>query len=112
VPVAALIAESGGEGVNVFGLMNRCFIVSLTTQPVSRPAKAALLGKAEQHFDQLDKRQFVFIDESDMDTAFVSPSGFEFISEGMRFIAHKRVVPEWISHLANVLSLRQAAGGG
>lgn len=112
VPLAALIAESGDEGVNVFGLMNRCFIVSLTAEPVSRPAKAALLGKAEQHFDQLDKRQFIFFDESDVDTAFVTLCGFEFISEGMRFIAHKRVVPEWISYLANVLSLRQAAAGG
>jgi hypothetical protein len=27
----------------------------------------------------------------------------------MRFIAHKRVIPAWLSYLANVLTLRQAA---
>lgn len=111
-PVAALIAESGGEGVNIFGLMNRCFIVSLTTKPVSQPVKAALLGKAEQHFARLDKEHFIFFDEPDVDPSFVKLCGFELISDGMRFIAHKRVVPAWLSYLANVLSLRQAAEGG
>ncbi len=112
VPVAALIAEGGGEGVNLFGLMNRCFIVSLTPESVSPAAKAALLGKAEQHFTRLEKQHFIYFDGPDADPAFVSLCGLEFISEGMRFIAHKRVVPAWLSYLANVLSLRQAAEGG
>jgi hypothetical protein len=112
VPVAALIADSGEEGVNVFGLMNTCFIVGLTPRPVSPAAKAALLGRAERHFNELEKRYFVFFDDADADPAFVTLCGFEFISEGMRFIAHKRVVPAWLSYLANVLSLRQAAEGG
>ena len=112
VPVAALIAESGGEGVNIFGLMNRCFIVSLTGKAVSPGAKAALLGKAERHYDLLEKQHFIFFDGADEEPAFVSLCGFELISEGMRFIAHKRVVPAWLSYLANVLSLRQAAEGG
>jgi hypothetical protein len=112
VPVAALVAESGGEGVNVFGLMNRCFIVSLGPEPVSPAAKAALLGSAERHFERLDKRHFIFFDEAELDPAFVALCGFELISDGMRFIAHKRVVPAWLSYLANVLSLRQAAQGG
>jgi hypothetical protein len=111
VPVAALIAESGDEGVNVFGLMNRCFIVSLSSEPVSLPAKAALLGKAEQHFDRLEKQHFIFLDGPDTDPGFVTLCGFELVSDGMRFIAHKRVVPAWLSYLANVLSLRQAAEG-
>jgi hypothetical protein len=111
-PVAALIAESGAEGVNIFGLLNRCFIVSLTPEPVSAPAKAALLGKAEQYFERLGKRHFIFLDAAEADPAFVTMCGYEFISDGMRFIAHKRVVPAWLSYLANVLSLRQAAEGG
>lgn len=112
VPVAALVAESGDEGVNLFGLMNRCFIVSLRPGPLLPAVKAALLGKAERHFDELDKRHFIFFDEPDADAAFVNLCGFELISEGMRFIAHKRVVPTWLSYLANVLSLRQTAEGG
>ena len=110
--MAALIAESGGEGVNIFGLMNRCFIMSLTAEAVSPAAKAALLGKAEQHYDLLEKQHFIFFDGVAEDSGFVSLCGFELISEGMRFIAHKRVVPAWLSYLANVLSLRQAAEGG
>jgi hypothetical protein len=112
VPLAALVAESGDEGVNLFGLMNRCFIVSLAPGALSPAVKAALLGKAERHFDELDKRHFIFFDEPDADAAFVTLCGLELISEGMRFIAHKRVVPAWLSYLANVLSLRQTAEGG
>jgi hypothetical protein len=112
VLVAALFAESGDAGVNVFGLMNRCFILSLTPSPVSPSVKAALLGKAERHYEAQDKRNFIFFDDPDTDAAFVILCGFDFISEGMRFIAHKRVVPAWLNYLANVLSLRQAAEGG
>jgi hypothetical protein len=111
VPVAALIAESGDEGINIFGLMNRCFIVNLTRGPLSSPTKSALLGKAERHFEELEKRQFIFFDEPDEDPEFVTLCGLELISEGMRFMAHKRVVPAWLSYLANVLSMRQAAEG-
>lgn len=111
LPIAALIAESGDEGSNIFGLMNRCFIVNLTREPLSTVTKAALLSKAERHFEELDKRHFIFFDEPDQDADFVRLCGFELISEGMRFIAHKRVVPAWLSYLANVLSLRQAAEG-
>jgi hypothetical protein len=112
LPVAALVAESGDEGVNIFGLMNRCFIVSLTSEPVSSQVKLALLSKAEQHYAELDKPQYIFLDDLEADPAFVTLCGYELISEGIRFIAHKRVVPAWLSYLANVFSLRQAAGGG
>lgn len=111
VAVAALIAESGDEGVNVFGLMNRCFIVSLTAEPVPVAAKVALLRKAEHHYTDLDKPQFIFLDDTAAEPELPSLCGYELISEGMRFIAHKRVVPAWLSYLANVFSLRQAAEG-
>jgi hypothetical protein len=108
-PVAALVAESGGEGVNIFGLMNRCFIVKLGSNPVTQAAKAALLEQAAQYFLQLEKQLFLFFDEGDADIASVELMGFEFVSDGMRFIASKQVVPAWLNYLKNVLSLRKGA---
>jgi hypothetical protein len=35
--------------------------------------------------------------------------GFEFVSDGMRFIASKQIVPAWLSYLENALTLRNAA---
>jgi hypothetical protein len=111
VAAAALVAESGGEGVNIFGLMNCCFIVNLLPKPVTEAVKTALLEEASQHFLRLDKPVFVFFDDGDADPRAVEPLGFEFVSDGMRFIASKRVVPAWLSYLENVLSLRHAAEG-
>jgi hypothetical protein len=111
LPVAALVAESGGEGVNIFGLMNCSFIVNLREQPVSAAAKTALLDEASQHFMRLDKPVFLFFDERDADVGSVEILGFEFVSDGMCFIASKKMVPAWLSYLENVLTLRSAAEG-
>jgi hypothetical protein len=109
VLTAALIAESGGEGVNIFGLMNCCSIVKLVPGSLPREVKAALLDAASHHFLALDKQMFVFFDEADADPASVEAMGFEFISDGMRFIASKRAVPAWMNYLESVLLLRNAA---
>ena len=111
VPVAALIAESGGEGVNIFGLMNCCSIVNLGPAPVSEAVKSALLDTVSHHFLGLEKQLFVFFDEPGADPSSVEAMGFEFISDGMRFIANKRIVPAWMNYLESVLLLRNAAEG-
>ena len=64
---------------------------------------------AAQHFHHLEKQIFLFFDDSTADPREVELMGFEFVSEGMRFIAGKNVVPAWLSYLANVLSLRNAS---
>jgi hypothetical protein len=109
--VAALVAESGGQGVNIFGLMNSSFIVNLQNEPVSLVAKAALLQEASHHFLQLEKPVFLFFDEPDADVGSIELLGFEFVSDGMCFLASKKLVPAWLSHLENVLTLRHAAEG-
>jgi hypothetical protein len=109
VPVAALIAENGGEGVNIFGLMNCCSIVNLSVEPLPEAVKAALLEEAAQHFLRLEKPVFIFFDEADADVRAVELMGFEFVSDGMRFIASKQIVPAWLSYLENALTLRNAA---
>jgi hypothetical protein len=109
-PAAALIAETGSEGVNVFGLLNRCVIVNLRAS-VTPSVKATLLDEATQYFRGLEKSEFVFLDDRDADIAEVELLGYEFVSEGMRFIASKRVVPAWLAYLQNALSLRVGSEG-
>ncbi len=111
-PIAALIAESGGEGVNIFGLMNHCTIASLGTGPVSANAKRALLREAMDHFLRQNRHQFLFFDETDADVPAVELLGFEYVSEGMRFIASKRVVPAWLSYLEAAFTVRAASQVG
>jgi hypothetical protein len=112
LPKAALIAENGGEGVNIFGLLNRCSIVPLGPEAVALDTIAVLLDQATEHFAGLGKEEFLFFDEHGGSAEELSLLGLELISDGMRFIASKQVVPAWLSYLKGVLSLRATAAGG
>ena len=65
-----------------------------------------------EHFARLGKEEFLFFDKPSANVEELSLLGLEFISDGMRFIASKQVVPAWLSYLKNVLSLRATAAGG
>ena len=98
--------------MNIFGLLNRCSIVPLGPEAVAPDTTAALLEQATEHFAGLGKEEFLFFDEHGGSVEELSLLGLEFISDGMRFIASKQVVPAWLSYLKGVLSLRATASGG
>jgi hypothetical protein len=101
-PAAALIAESGGEGVNVFGLLNTCRIVGLVDE-VSAAAREALLRRAVEHYRSRDKKHFLLFEETDVDE-LPGRLGFERVSAGLRWIAHRDVIPAWAAYLEGLLA--------
>jgi hypothetical protein len=106
-PSAALIAESGGEGVNIFGLLNTCRIVTLGEQAPSTAAREALLRRAVEHYRARDKMHFLLFEDANVDDA-PTRLGFERVSGGLRWIAHRDVIPAWAAYLEGLL----ASGGG
>jgi hypothetical protein len=104
-PQAALIADSGGEGVNIFGLLNTCRIVPLTDRtPVG--AREALLRRAVEHYRALGKSHFLLFEDTLVDDA-PARLGYERVSGGLRWIAHRDVIPAWAAYLEGLL----ASGG-
>jgi hypothetical protein len=101
-PRAALIAESGGEGVNVFGLLNTCRIVNLEDQ-VSAAVREALLARAVAHYRDRGKQHFLLFEDADVDEV-PARLGFQRISGGLRWIAHRDVIPAWAAYLEGLLA--------
>jgi hypothetical protein len=99
-PIAALIAENGSEGVNVFGLLNTCrlFPVEGSEDEVKR-ARQLLLAKAADHYRSLGKREFLLLDaREDVDEEIVR-LGFALASPGVRWLVRRNVVPAWLSYI-------------
>ena len=105
-PVAALLAETGNEGVNVFGLLNTCRIFWLRPQsPANVTAiRKQLLAQAVKHYQACNKPSFVFLDDEQQQDGTPETLGLEAISPAMRWLAHKDIIPAWAAYLQRLLS--------
>jgi len=103
-PAAALIAGSGEEGANLFGLMNRCRLFALGPAGFNPRVRESLLDAAKRHYAELGKHAFVFLGDADEDIMEVEAIGYEFVSEGARWLARRTVVPAWLSFVQNSLA--------
>jgi hypothetical protein len=104
VPVAALIAESGDEGANLFGLMNRCRLLALGPGGITPLARQALLATARTHYTDLGKHAFVYLGDAKEDIEELDQLGYDFVSEGVRWLARRRLVPAWLSFVQSSLA--------
>ncbi len=104
---ACLIAETGGEGTNVFGLLNTCRIVNLDGEGDVHPdVKRSLLETAIQHYRNAAKVQFIFVDDLNVEDKEVTQLGFELVSAGIRWIVHRGAVPAWLSFTDQIFRIQ------
>jgi hypothetical protein len=102
--VAALIAESGEEGANLLGLMNRCRLFALGADGIPGAAREALLDTAKWHYSDLGKHSFVFLGDANEDIQELEDLGYQFVSEGVRWLARRNLVPAWLTFVENSLA--------
>lgn len=105
-PIAALVAETGQEGVNVFGLLNRCWIVGMEPGADDDPAvKEALLARAVRHYSALGKHAFLFLDDTAGEPGDVMAQlGFSCVADGRRWLARQRVIPAYLGYMEEVIT--------
>ena len=109
---AVLIAETGGEGVNVFGLLNRAWFVSLAAgEPIDDDARRLLLRAAIRHYRAAGKRQFVLLDDAASAAVDRAELGLVHISKGIRWLARRELVPAWLSYVDDLLGMYAAMEG-
>lgn len=103
LPVAALVAELGADGVNVFGLLDTCRIVVLDPASWSKSVAAALLEAGRTFYRSFGKRTFLLLQEgTEPDGTFLELGGVP-VAPGLRWLAHRDVIPAWAAYLDDLL---------
>jgi hypothetical protein len=64
----------------------------------------ALLAAARAHYLSLGKESFVFLGRADEEIPVAEALGYDFVSDGVRWLAKKSLVPAWLSFVQNSLA--------
>jgi hypothetical protein len=109
LPLAALVAETGSEGMNVFSLLNACSVVFLQCPPEERcEVVRSLLARGIDHYSGSGKEAFLFLGFGDAERhARLQELGFTYVAEGWRWLTSKRVIPAYITYLRDLAALRR-----
>jgi len=106
-PLAALLAETGEPGLNVFGLLDRCWIVYLASEAARDDrVKLALLDAAVRYYADEGRPSFLYFGHwggEPMD--LLEPLGFFFEAEGMRFLARREVLPAYMAYTDELMRM-------
>jgi hypothetical protein len=108
-PVAALIAESGNEGTNIFGLLNTSRVVELSPNDSTPGVRRELMKAAIAHYRGLGKKSFLLFEEACATDGVPEQVGLMPVSGGMRWLAHRDVIPAWAAYLKGLLTAVAAA---
>jgi|GEM_PF-3464743 len=107
LPIAALIAETGSEGMNVFSLLNSCRIELLEgSRLLERPAIRLLLAQAITFYRGAGKGAFLLMGSARLqEEAHIHELGFARVAEGWRWLSTRRVIPAYITYLEDLANV-------
>ena len=106
---AALVAESGSDGVNVFGLLNNCRIFAFSPFEDEAEEKAvcsALLAGAREFYTRRDVDEYIVFATTEAMAAAADAGGGQLVSTGVRWLASCDLLPAWINYVDEVLQVR------
>jgi hypothetical protein len=105
-PVYAVMCETGNEGMNLFGLANRCGLTALVPLDAdgASVARRALLRRALCHFAAAGKRQMVLFEAECESAVDPTAEGFTWVSDGVYWLSRREVLPAWRSYVEDALS--------
>jgi len=106
-PRAALVAETGEEGVNLFNLLNRCWIVGLDRGALDPDVERRLLVAAGRLYACKGKRSFLYVTPAGAPGLVPEALGFEFVADGIRWLAGRGVIPAYLGYLDQVIVSRR-----
>ncbi|MFN8091087.1 MAG: PilZ domain-containing protein [Vicinamibacteria bacterium] len=107
------VQESGSEGVNVFGLLNSCRLFVLRPGPaLAGPALAgrgplcsALLAATRESYRSRGVQEFIVFATDEEMRATAGRDGC-LVSEGVRWVAARELLPAWAAYVDEVLEAR------
>jgi c-di-GMP-binding flagellar brake protein YcgR len=102
-PVMAAVCETGGPGLNIFGLMNACWTIPLSRRAPRWETQAALLAELTSHYRRQGIAEFLLIDDKADRAAALAGLDFQSVGPGIRWLASTRVLPAWLAYLESEL---------
>lgn len=106
-PLAAVIAESGDEGLNAFNLINCCWVVYLESE-VSKDhlILKQLMTKAIEFYRKEKKSEFIWFKEyNDQPDTSLGKFGITYITDGMRWIGNDRISSAYLHYVRETLGM-------
>jgi hypothetical protein len=109
-PVWAMVCETGNEGVNLFGLLNRCWLTELSplSSQEASAARRTLLRRALRHFAAAGRQQVVLLEPEDESSGDPLAAGFVRVSDGVCWLSRREVLPAWLSYVEDAFSLSRS----
>ncbi len=106
-PVAAAVMELGDEGVNIFGLLNACWLVSLVpdTDVDERTASLLLRNAVRWYFEHGKYEVMYFARDHAKPAAALEQAGFSYVAVCLRFVARGHVLPAWMAHVDELMRM-------
>ena len=111
---AALIAECGSDGVNVFGLLNSCrpFVFAPFEDPAEEKAVArGLLAAAGEFYRSRGVDEYTLF-ATNRSVAKAAAEGGRFVATGVRWLASCDLLAAWLSYVDDVLQVRRLDAKG
>ena len=98
--LAAMVAEIGDEGINIFGLFNKCWFVYIDPRTAQDDwIKERLLRRVISYYAERGKKEFIFLDnEGDISDKLLKSLDFRHVARGFRFLARTTILPAWMSY--------------
>jgi hypothetical protein len=106
-PLAALIAETGSAGVNIFGLLDMCWLVFLAPRSAADlHIRRALLKQAVRFYTRRAKPSFLYLGKLDGEPmGLLEKLGFDYETDGLRWLARRSIVPAYVNYIREVMGL-------
>ena len=111
-PLAALIAETGDEGLNIFSLFNKCWLVYLDPRAAQDDqVKALLLNEAVKLYAGKRKKKFLMLTKPDEGfREQFEDLGFSFVADGLRWLGRSSIVPAYINYFDELMGMAKTLG--
>lgn len=107
IPIAALIAETGSEGVNTFNLLNCCWVVFLISDVrQNQYVLEQLMTQAIDFYHKEKKAEFIFLDKYDsMPKKHLEKYGIKYLTNGMRWLSNYKITSAYLNYIEETLGM-------
>ncbi len=110
--LAALVAECGDDGLNLFNLFNCCRLFALDPNGREPAVRRALLAAARRFYRRRGKAGFLFMAPADdEDPRAVAGLGLVREAAGQRWLARRSLIPAYLHYVRESMGMVTVADG-